>query len=268
MTSKILIINADDFGYDRDATAGILELLADKKISSTTVMANLVKENEVISLKKFTGIGTGLHLNLIEGSPISEPRDIPSLVGKEGKFLGAKGLLKNAILNKISEEEIYQEVKAQLKKLTDFGLNLSHVDSHQHAHQFPIIGPIILRALAKLKIKKVRNSIPLGASVAFRSVLLQLFTKLSPVEKNQFLTTDGLISNFSFGQKITLDGFEKAIQSSFAQANSLEFMTHPALENKLDSYLKRKEEFLFWKKEPVQEVLKSKGIRLIHFGEL
>ncbi|PZX56715.1 carbohydrate deacetylase [Algoriphagus chordae] len=268
MRSKTLIINADDFGYDLEATAGILELLSEQKISSTTIMANLVNQADLLSVQKIPAIGTGLHLNLISGKPLSSPADIPSLVGQDGNFLGAKGLLKNAFLNKIKPEQVYLEIKAQLALLETNGIHISHVDSHQHAHQYPMIGPIIQSALARLKIQKIRNSKPLGASVAFRSVLLQVFTTLSGIDKKSFVSPEGIIAKFSFGQEITMDGFEKALTSSFEKACNLEFMTHPALEDREDSYLKRKEEYLFWKNEPVKELLSSQGIRLIHFGEL
>ncbi|MBN3580848.1 ChbG/HpnK family deacetylase [Algoriphagus aestuarii] len=266
--NKALIINADDFGFDSEATEAILELLENKKISSTTVMANLVKLKDLELLKNIPNIGTGIHLNIIDGAPLSNPSKIPNLTQADGTFLGAKGLIKNAILGKITFDEVFLETKAQLEFLVRNGIKITHADSHQHAHHYPVLGRMIQRALIKLGIKKIRNSKPFAADTTFRSVLLQSFTFFNPVKAKEFIAPEGIISNFSFGQEISRPSFQDSLQSSFRKAKTLEFMTHPALNSRPDSYLKRQEEYLFWKNEPVEEILKSREISLIHYGNL
>ncbi|WP_296705344.1 ChbG/HpnK family deacetylase [Algoriphagus sp.] len=266
--TKSLIINADDFGFDEDATTGILDLLSIGKIPSTTVMANCVNEKDLILLKKIANIGIGLHLNLIEGVPISPLKKIPDLINEKGEFLGAKKFLKNAIFQKIPEEQVFMEVKAQLVFLESRGIKITHVDSHQHIHQFPIIGKTIQNILEKLKVKKIRNSFPLAANFGFRPNVLKLFTKLNPISRKDFICPEGLISNLSFGGELTLKDFSNDLISSYHNHSCLELMTHPGIKDRNDSYLKRKKEYLFWKENPIQELLKEKKIELIHYGNL
>jgi len=266
--NKNLIINADDFGFDPEASNGILELLSEHKISSTTVMANLVGNRELLELSKIKGIGIGLHLNLISGSPVSNIKTVSSLVSKDGVFFDAKALIKKSLTNQINFDHLFTEIKAQLYTLEASGIKITHVDSHQHSHQFPVLGKSVQLVLEKLGIKKLRNSSPLAADFGLRPILLNLFSQTSSLSNTKFSYPEGLISNFSFGSEINLENFNHALKKSFLNRQMLEFMTHPALEDRPDSYLKRKEEYLFWKTHPIKEILKLQNIELIHFGQM
>lgn len=266
--AKSLIINADDFGFDDESSAGILDLLEQRKISSTTVMTNFVKEVDLKSLLKIPDIGVGLHLNLIEGKPICPPDKIPDLVDGNGEFLGPKNLMTQAFLHRIPIQQIYLETEAQLNLLVSKGIQVTHADSHQHIHQFPVLGDMIQSVLHSLKVKKIRNSYPLATSFGLRPLILKLFTRLAPISNKDFLFPQGLISNLSFGKELNAENFSKAILTSFHNHSCLEMMTHPATKDKKGSYLNRKIEYEFWKEQPILELLKMNQIELIHFGNL
>jgi predicted glycoside hydrolase/deacetylase ChbG (UPF0249 family) len=200
---KKLIINADDFGYDVDATAAILELLTEQKITSTTIMANLVREKDVKTLKRINGISTGIHVNLNWGRPVSSRNKIRSLIDRRGRFYESSKLLIRFVTGKIKVNEINTEIKAQIAKLRDLGIKISHADSHQHIHQFPMLGKVILDALSEQQITKVRNC-KLTSVTSKRANIIQFFSKITNKNLKQFHTTDGLIPDFSFVKEYDL----------------------------------------------------------------
>ena len=265
--SKRLIINADDFGFDPDASEAILDLLEKRRISSTTVMANLVLSKDLERLKNIPQAGIGLHVNLLDGKPLSPGDSVNSLIDESCEFLGAKKLFQKAFLGQISSREIHTEIEAQVNFLRDHGIQLTHADSHQHLHQFPILGKMIRESLSKLGVKKLRNSGAVEVNLKPRSLILAGFTRFSPIEKS-FQTTEGLISELSFGGEIEESKFWKSIKNSFRQKSLLELMTHPGLEDRPGSYLARKAEFELWNSLDTEKALNSLGIELVNFGKI
>ena len=86
---KYLIVNADDFGISEGINRGILEAHLYGIVTSTTVMPNGLSLANAISLAKSNpSLGVGIHINIVEGKPVSNGHLIPSLVNKDGNFLG------------------------------------------------------------------------------------------------------------------------------------------------------------------------------------
>ena len=265
--NKKLIINADDFGYDADATAAILELLELKKITSTTILANMVEPEDLEKLKLIDGISTGIHINLISGKPVSDPKKVTSLIDGNGEFYPAQKLLQKFISGKIRSSEIEIELTNQIFKLRDYGIIISHADSHQHIHQFPLLGKTILNILMRLDITKVRNC-RLTSVTSKRAMVIRLFAMCTNKYLKPFKTTDGLIPDFSFANDYDLNFFEQMIDRSFFKNNTLEIMTHPGLADRTGSYLNRKKEYLFWKNENLSGILQKKNIRLVNYNQI
>lgn len=264
--NKKLIINADDFGYDADATAAILELLELKKITSTTILANMVETEDLEKLKLIDGISSGIHINLISGKPLSNPKKVTSLIDESGEFYPALRLLQKFISGKIRPTEIEIELTNQILRLRDYGIKISHADSHQHIHQFPFFGKTILNILMKLDITKVRNC-KLTSATSKRPMVIRLFAMATNKHLKHFKTTDGLIPDFSFAKDYDLRFFEQMINRSFNKNNTLEIMTHPGLADRTGSYLNRKKEYLFWKTGNLLGILQKKNIRLINYNQ-
>ncbi|HZK07461.1 MAG TPA: ChbG/HpnK family deacetylase [Bacteroidales bacterium] len=267
MTDKRLIINADDFGWDEAATAGIAHLLEKGKISSTTILANFATENDLEKVRSIDGISTGLHINLINGKPVSRPEEVDTLLDAEGKFLGAGKLYKRFLMRRINKDHIVKEVAAQIKSLRENGIDISHADSHQHLHQFPGLGKWILQAVADNGIKKVRNC-RLTRIHAGRSVVIALFAATTSRNLKPFQHPDALIAELSFGSDYSDDFANQLLSSHFRKGDVFEIMTHPATADKTDSYLHRKAEFDFWDTLPLKEILSGNKINMINYREL
>ena len=84
---KKIIINADDFGISKGTNIAIIKGSKNGIINSTSIMINVLELND--ESKDFlynADIDLGLHLNLTNEYPVSNPKDIDLLVDKNGTF--------------------------------------------------------------------------------------------------------------------------------------------------------------------------------------
>lgn len=155
---KKLIINADDFGFNRQITDGIIECHREGVLTSTTLMVNMpAADHAVEKAKHLPNLSVGIHLNLTLGRPLSPPAEIPSIVDQNGNFLNAREVFYRACLFKLNSKDVEKEFSAQIEKFLACGIEPSHCDSHHHVAACPQIFPIKIRLLQRYKIKRLRT---------------------------------------------------------------------------------------------------------------
>jgi len=261
--AKKLIINADDYGLDDNINQAIISLAQLGAITSTSVMANFATDKSIIQLKQ-TSISTGLHLNLIEGRPVSDLSRVRSLVDDQGNFLSWYQLLVGFIFNKVKKSELEIEIASQLELLQHKGLTISHADSHKHIHQYPLLGPFILQTFSRLGITRVRNCSPSNWKHQ-RMLVLAVFCIVTRNTLTPFITPQRLITNFSVNKDGHYNDFMEELSKSFEQYDLLEIMTHPGLQDRVDSYLNRKSEYEYLKDIFFQQMDRLKNVELISY---
>ncbi|BDR57732.1 carbohydrate deacetylase [Xylocopilactobacillus apicola] len=127
---KLLIVNADDFGYCPAINLGIIESFQQGILSSTTIMAGMPGFNQAVKLaKENPKLGVGVHLTLTCQKPVL--KNVPSLVESDGNFHKI-GFYEQDF--SLELEELYQEWKAQIEKVIASGIIPDHLDSHHHVH--------------------------------------------------------------------------------------------------------------------------------------
>jgi len=143
-----LIVHADDFGLSNAVNEGIL--LAHQKgiLTSTSLTACGIAFDEAVALaRENPSLDIGAHLTLVEEKPLLDPARIPTLVGSDGKFHPhANVFFQKFLTGRIRLSEVRAELEAQMLKIIDAGISISHLDGHQHLH----ILPGIIRLTAEL----------------------------------------------------------------------------------------------------------------------
>jgi hopanoid biosynthesis associated protein HpnK len=152
-----LIINADDFGMTSGVNRGIVEAAMSGVVTSTTLMANSARFGEAVNLaKKAPALGVGCHAVLIQGTPMLE--GLAALRNGSGKFKNSiKDFAQTAFRGKLVADEIQSEIAAQIRKIQQGGVTVTHFDSHKHTHMFPQVLRPALRAAGECGVRAVRN---------------------------------------------------------------------------------------------------------------
>jgi hopanoid biosynthesis associated protein HpnK len=155
---KQLIVNADDFGLTEDINRGIMVAHRDGILTSTSLLANGSAFNQAVtSSRMFVQLSVGVHLNLSQGSPVSSPNRISSLVDEQGKLHLSPLHLGMRILRKqLTLEDIHTECRAQILKVLEAGIAPTHLDGHLHVHLLPQLSPVLIRLAHEFGIRHVR----------------------------------------------------------------------------------------------------------------
>jgi predicted glycoside hydrolase/deacetylase ChbG (UPF0249 family) len=150
--SRFLIVTADDFGIGPETTRGILDLAACGVVTSTVLLVNSPFAAAGVAAWNAVGrpVELGWHPCLTLDAPILSARDIPSLVGPDGRFPSLGTLLQRLALGRLRESEVEAEFRAQYQRFVELvGHPPANVNAHHHIHVFRPIGNALERVLAE-----------------------------------------------------------------------------------------------------------------------
>ncbi|MGB2629704.1 MAG: ChbG/HpnK family deacetylase [Candidatus Omnitrophota bacterium] len=157
---KSLIINADDVGFSGPINEAVKACCLDGRITGVSVMASGPCFKEAAEMLKEIGKkDVGVHLTLTGNSfPCAGDRSkVSTLVGSDGKFpAGYKTFAFRYFLGKIGAREVRLELSAQIKRVLDEGLVVTHLDSHEHVHMFPEILDLTIRLSKEFGVPYIR----------------------------------------------------------------------------------------------------------------
>jgi predicted glycoside hydrolase/deacetylase ChbG (UPF0249 family) len=140
-----LIVNADDFGIAEAVNRGIVEAFDRGIVTATSIMATGPAFEHAVELARSRPkLAVGAHLVLTEQPPLSGAAAAASLVGADGRFPPhVAQLLAKQLRGRISLPEVRLELDAQLRRIRAAGIDVSHIDGHQHVHVLPGIAAVV-----------------------------------------------------------------------------------------------------------------------------
>jgi chitin disaccharide deacetylase len=138
---RTLAICVDDFGLHSGVNAGVLRLAAQGRISATSCLVNGRAWAAGAAALRFVdpqALDVGLHLDLTE-QPIDARLRRPVSRWIAASWLG-----------QVDRGALRQEIETQLDQFERaMGRPPSHVDGHEHVHQFPIVREQLVEALLR-----------------------------------------------------------------------------------------------------------------------
>ena len=225
-----LLINADDFGISESVNLAIDYCFKCNIIQRTTLMVNMDGTDSAVELAKKHGYAAkvGLHLNLIEGIPLTEPIK-KTIFCTDGVFDG-QALLKHKnrfLLDRRTQKAVESELRAQMEKYVGYGFTLLHIDSHEHAHTNPSIFKLLLPLLKEFGFLSCRLSrnIPKSEIGGLKRIYKDIFNR--KVLRTFSRTNDKEVVKYFGSQK----DIEKIWGNSFYETAIIEVETHPIIEN-------------------------------------
>lgn len=278
----MIIINADDFGLGAGVDEGILQLAERRKISSTTIVAcGRHFEEGIAALKKRTPhLGTGVHLCLTYEKPVLPVGKIPSLVDDTGHFFSRNALLKKFFFRELSFSEIEAELKAQVARIRDSSITISHFDGHGHIQVFPWLAETMTTLAkhfnvhaARMPFEPLRTSHGDWLKGSAARVILNAWSRKS--KSSGYLAgmrTPDHFFGISTSGRFTVDGFKNF---PISPGTITEIMVHPGLPtpdelnrfNYWDDYT-WKSEYQALASEEMAQLLDNLPGELVNFMEL
>ncbi len=211
-----LILNADDFGLTRGINRAIAELHAAGALHSATLMAGGAAFDDAIRVAhEHPALGIGCHVVLTDGVPVSPPETVRSLLGPDGRNFrpSLRDFFVAALAGRIREDEIALEATAQIERIQQHGVAVTHLDTHKHTHILPRVARPLLAVAERMGISAIRNpfeppwSIALGRSPMLRRLQLRSLRHLRPrflalpqIRSGSVVTTEGTLGISATGQ--------------------------------------------------------------------
>lgn len=287
---KNLIVNADDLGWTQGVNRGIAEAHRNGIVTSASLIANGGAFAEAVELARTAPrLGIGVHLNLSDGTPVAGPRWAPSLVNKAGQFYeGPEGLLLKIAMGGLVTGEVETEWEAQIGKVRDAGIAVTHLDGHKHVHMLPGLFEVALRLAKRHGIGAIRvahetsglrtalsagaglrASVVLKQGVQARGLKLLGRDARKKVERTGISTADHFCGIAQTGE-LTKEGVARLLRN--LPEGTTELMCHPGY---TDEKLRATGTRLLGSRDKEVEILThleirnlvaSQGIRLIDYG--
>jgi chitin disaccharide deacetylase len=287
-----LIVNADDFGFTRGVNRAIAEAHTSGIVTSSTLIANgPAFEHATQMAKTIPNLSVGCHVVLLDGEPVVDIQNIPTLVSRTSgtaRFRdGLKSFGVRALTGRLDPDEIEAEAAAQVRKIQSAGVSVSHIDTHKHTHLFPAVLRPLLCAAAGCGVHAVRN--PFGPRRPLRShelfmrpslwtryaevrILRRFASKFrAAVDREGFVTPDGTLGIVVTG---ALDEkLFRALAENIPEG-TWEFVCHPGYN---DDDLRtartrlresRETELAILTRPEARQLLSQEGIKLISYRDL
>ena len=156
MTSRRVIVNADDLGWSVGVTDGILMAHRNGIVTSATLAANMPDAQRAVALATAEpALGVGIHLNVCQGRPMSDAGT--TLADRDGLMrLTGPGLIARCLLRPWLIGAVLAECEAQIHWVYGHGLRPTHLDSHRHVHAFPPLFVGVVRLARQYGVPFVR----------------------------------------------------------------------------------------------------------------
>jgi len=285
-----VIVNGDDFGFTRSTNAGILRGHLEGILTSTTIMANgpAFEDAAAVALAN-PSLGVGCHVSVVDGTAVSAPAEIPSLVGADGRLPSSVIALTRNLGRSIRIGDVEREMSAQVQKVIDAGIAPSHLDTHKHAHMHPKILAALLRVAADFGIRRIRRPFEIiapyvggAAARARRRVHLKQWASsvatlsMAPYFNRAISRSGVLAPDRFYGIALTglMDADAMISVLKGAVGGTVELMCHPGIhDGELDrAHTRLKEsrvvELAALLDEGVRREIIERGIRLIDYRAL
>ncbi len=273
---RVLIVNADDLGETAEITRGILDCIDAGVVTSTTILANMPATP--LALREAAARGRrasfGVHLNLCEGRALTRARSL----APRGIFRPKRAQAARALLGRLDLREVAAELRAQIARVREAGVQISHLDSHKHLHQLPGVGEVTIGLAEEFGIERVRCTIeeenpaaaarhPVRAfSMAVRRRLARRFRRR--------LAASALrhpVRTFDVAQLLGVPDDARRLELLGAPGSPGEMVCHPgtrAADVEKPGSCSRFREYRFLRSGRFPWLLERAGVRLVSFWEV
>ncbi len=266
--AKLLIIHADDWGVSHSENAASFYAIEHGSVSSGSIMVPTPWFPEVAAYANaHPKADLGLHLTLtsewkyLKWKPVASREQVPHLTDVNGfLFPGV-----DSVLIKGNREEVETELRAQIERAKQFGIDFTHLDSH--------MGTLYAKAdFLQVMIKLGREyKVP----VMLNNLILALNHETNITDKD--VVIDSIYIENPPDYKNGTDAFYTRIVNNL-QPGVHEIILHAAYD---DSEMKavtvdhpdygaawRQADFNFFTSEKCKQLLKQNGIQVITWREI
>ena len=277
----------------RGINRAIAEASSKGVVTSTTLIATAHAYDDALNTisRLNPKVSIGCHVILLDGNPALPAANVPSLLQPKANTREFRVQLNDfaraAVSGNLDADEIEAEASAQIQRIQDSGVKVSHFDCHKHAHMFPAVLKPLLQAARNRGVTAVRNPfgklfpLPFGRlvrnpslwkRVAELGVLRSFAARFKrEVDRHGLRTPDGSIGVLDTGT-LDLESFLVIIDT--LPEGTWEFVCHPGYNDAELDHVRtrlrqsRETELAVLTSPEARSALERRGISLISYFDL
>ncbi|HEV7426006.1 MAG TPA: ChbG/HpnK family deacetylase [Thermoanaerobaculia bacterium] len=144
VSSRRLIVTADDVGLHRGMTEGAIRAHREGIVTACSIVANGAAFYDAVErLRDVPSLEVGVHLTLVEERSLTGMRLPRSYV--------------EFVRDMKDRVAIERELRAQIERVLAAGLRITHLNGHQHVHMWPSVFVIVSQLADEYGIAYVRR---------------------------------------------------------------------------------------------------------------
>jgi predicted glycoside hydrolase/deacetylase ChbG (UPF0249 family) len=236
--TRLLVVTADDLGLTEGVNRAVREAHLGGVVTATSLLAvGRAFDDAAGMLRATPTLDVGAHLALVgEDPPLLPARQVPTLVDARGAFpLSYRTVVARAAAGRLDPDDVRRELTAQLERVLGLGLPVTHLDTHQHTHLWPLVGRVVTELAVAHEVPVVRLPSsrargPVGTGV--RLLSRRLARTLDDAGLRHTAAYAGLDESGSLG----LGALDRALAAAAASgAVTMEVNAHPGVADDPDS---------------------------------
>lgn len=221
----LVIVNADDLGSHVATNEAIFTGMEDGVVTSATLMANGRHFDEAVrQSRRFRRCSFGAHLNITNFAPLTTHPGLATLLAADGTF---NAEVYHIHWTRAMLDAVENEWMAQARQIQAAGVVISHLDSHHHVHNLPVLLPVLKRVQRATGVRKVRNARTIYPPDEHRSLARRVRKRLWQLAVRRLYATrmtDEFSEFLIFLRLVRSRGYGPP-----APPHSIELMVHPTL---------------------------------------
>lgn len=134
--AKLLFVHADDVGLAHSENAASISAMEKGCVNSASIMVPCPWFPEIAAYARVhPEKDFGLHITLTsewkyyKWGPLTPAQNVPGLVNKNGFFYSSV----ESVVQNASPAEVEEEIRSQVKRAIQFGINPTHLDAHMYS---------------------------------------------------------------------------------------------------------------------------------------
>ncbi|MDD2365314.1 MAG: hopanoid biosynthesis-associated protein HpnK [Desulfuromonadaceae bacterium] len=157
---KQLIVTSDDFGLSTGVNSAVEQAWQSGILTvASLIPAGNAFDGAVAIALKHPALQIGLHLTLVQGRSVLTHEEIPGLVDNSCNFSDNPVIAgMRYFFNRNLYSQLRNEIKAQIERILDTGIQLTHIDGHLNIHLHPTVFAILLELMPHYGISTLRLS--------------------------------------------------------------------------------------------------------------
>lgn len=157
--NRLLVVTADDLGLTEGVNEAVRRAHTGGMVTATSLLAvGTAFDHAAAMLRDHPTLELGAHLAIVgEDRPLLTAREIPTLVDAQGRFpLSYRTVVRRGLAGRVDPADVERELSAQLDRVLGVGVPVTHVDTHQHTHLWPVVGRVVADLAVRARIPGAR----------------------------------------------------------------------------------------------------------------